>query len=146
MKIQFNKNVSPCRRLEIEELIKFASTTSVGLKHKGILVVVNVTNTCGGRGCAYQELPTNRYKLGKKIKQVCVIRIGKDSFFPERWVSKYKKVRDFTIWNWREMVVNLTAHELRHLWQFRNNRPSSETHCELNGIRAVEAYRRLNSS
>lgn len=52
-----------------------------------------------------------------------------------------RKAAYYVMHNWREAVVAITAHELTHIDQFRNNRRASEAECEAAALTALRAFR-----
>lgn len=132
------------RHQEIKQLIRFAAKTAVGLDHTGIEVHVKNTYNHGCSGFCYNS----PLKFGSPdwIKQSIVIKIGPDHFFPEKFYLKYKKVPDYEVANWQEAVILVVAHELRHLWQFRNKKPMSEVDAEKISLRAIEKWRKHQKS
>lgn len=45
------------------------------------------------------------------------------------------------VYNWREALVKIVAHEARHIYQFKNKKPLSEVDAEKFAAKTLDAYR-----
>lgn len=139
MKIE---NTSRYSNAEVRYLVNFAAKC-VGRKQIGRVRGVEVRNRNNGR-----TFSGHAWGSG-----YVVVSVGAPECFPKtidrrRSKERYSAWPVFTMQDWRECIVAVSAHEFGHLEQFQRSRrlmkhiPVSEIECEQEAKRAVEAFRK----
>jgi hypothetical protein len=118
-------------------------------------VCVNVKNGALGGG-AYNGIPEIS-NAPSAADYLVTLRLGNGR---ERWplgpVNYHFKRPDetgprnrfpfFVCHDWEEWLVKLTAHEAKHIEQFRNELPCSEISCERFAVAKLEEFRALRTA
>lgn len=138
------RNTSKYSTEEMKKLIDFVAK---GFNHKNICL--NIKNSGSAyRGRAYRGIPAIS-NAPKSSQYLVVVAIGTPDKFPvaEYYSNqKYKRLIPVTFETWQEAFVSVLAHELRHIYQFRNNKPCSEVDASKIGYKKLMEYRKLNSN
>ena len=113
----------------LEEVKRLAKIASKGINHKHLRIwIKNCFWAFAGRAYNYNY---------------AVVRIGKPHRFPIQ-NHKYrglKRAPTYDLNDWKEALVVVIAHELRHLQQMRLNKPRSEVDAERWAVKRLEEYR-----
>jgi hypothetical protein len=132
---------------EVAELVRFALAE---IDTRG--VCVNVKNTSGTRrGRAYSGIPSIS-NAPRGSKYLITIGIGAPERFPFEdgsYVRRNEEIvkrrggrwPEVTLWDWREALVSVAAHEGKHIEQFRESSPRSEVACQHFAAHVLRRYR-----
>ena len=134
------KNPSRYPTVEVEKLVRFAST---GLDTSRVEVhIKNSKKIFAGR--AWHNIGQNRIvNTSNHINDLVVVRVGSPDKFPfEFSYPRRKTAPKYTIGNWREAVVSVTAHELYHIKQRRERKRASEVKAEEWAVTMLAEYRK----
>ena len=134
------KNTSRYLTVDVKRLIRFAAK---GIRTSRIEVhVKNSKNIFAGR--AWHNIGRNRVvNVADNIDDLVVVRLGPPDRFPfEFSYPRRKTAPRYTVKNWKEAIVSVTAHELYHIKQRRTNKRASEVKAERWALRRLEAYRK----
>ncbi len=134
------KNTSRYPTAEVERLVRFAAK-GIG-KSRVEIHVKNSRRVFAGR--AWHIIGNNRIvNVAKYVDDLVVVRIGPPAKFPiEFSYPRLKTVPRYTIRDWKEAIVSVTAHELYHIKQRRACRRASEVKAERWALKRLEAYRK----
>jgi hypothetical protein len=134
------KNTSRYPTVEIEQLVRFAAK---GVGTSGAEVhVKNSRHVLSGGAWRLLER-RDIVNEAKCVDYLVVIRVGLSAKFPiEYCYPRIKRAPRYTIENWREAIVTVTAHELYHIKQRRTGKRTSEVKAERWALNRLEDYRK----
>lgn len=135
------KNTSRYPNSDILRLVKFASKGTSSER-----VEIHVKNSKWAfAGRAWHDVGNSSIiKVDDKIDDLIVVRIGSPDKFPMNF--KYpglKRAPKYTLNNWKEAIVSLTAHELYHIKQRRTRKRASEIKAETWAMKKLKEYREI---
>jgi len=155
------RNLSSYPTEMVEELIDFGCK---GIKLSNVLIIV-MDGRHAYQGKAHGGAPS-KFNPGS-AKNVIRLWLGKPSQFPidnlrtktywrpvngnpnvlkkEQLLVPYGGVTSQPIYleNWMEALVSISAHEAKHIYQFRHGKRLSEVKAERHAAKRLEAYRQL---
>ncbi len=140
------KNTSRYPLDEVKRLVEFAMR---GINTTGVAVHVRNNNRSAYAGCAYQQVPRcSPRAIQATVDYLVTIRIGSVDRFPcSNWIEEKghayggKRSPRIDHASWQEGLVAVTAHEARHIQQFRLKKRISEVDCEKFAAARLDAYR-----
>lgn len=133
------KNTSRYPKVEVERLVRFAAK---GVRTSRVEVhVKNSKRVFAGR--AWHNIGRNHVvNVAEYIDDLVIVRLGSPDRFPfEFSYPRLKTAPRYTINNWKEAMVSVTAHELYHIKQRRTGKRSSEVKAERWALKRLNEYR-----
>ncbi len=133
------KNTSKYPTAEVERLVKFAAK---GVSTSRVEVhVKNSKRIFAGR--SWHNVGSNRViKVADYVDDLAIVRIGSSDNFPIVFsYPRLKTAPKYTLRNWKEAIVSITAHELYHIKQRRTGKRLSEVKAEKWAFKKLEEYR-----
>ncbi len=134
------KNTSRYPTKLVDSLVLFAADN---FDTTGIEVhVKNSKQVFAGR--AWHDIGNNRIiKVSDGINDLIIVRIGSPDKFPIIFsYPKLKTAPTYTIKNWKESIITVTAHEMYHIYQIREKKRLSEVQAEIWSLNKLIKYRR----
>lgn len=133
------KNTSRYPTSVVDSLVLFAveNCDTAGIE----VHVKNSKQVFAGR--AWHDIRNNRViKVSEDIDDLIIVRIGSPDKFPITFsYPKLKTAPTYTIKNWKESIITVTAHEMYHIYQIREKKRLSEVQAEIWSLNRLLKYR-----
>ena len=136
------KNTSDFNTKVLRELIS-VSKGSTSLKKVSVHFKNARSSTyrgmCYYEGCNWSRTRNPLITIGVNPKNKYPMDINKP--YNRNGVMKRTRFPQYIVNNWKEMMVSIIAHEIRHLHFHRKDKPQSEVKCERFALKRVEKLR-----
>jgi hypothetical protein len=127
---------------ETRALIEFAFS---GVDHTCVAVWLKNSYANPYRGMAYYPVPSmSRFVSAKACKYLVTLGLKPDNVFPvyNRAEDRHRMRRPLIVTDtWQELLVAVSAHEARHIYQFQFKKGGSEVDAETYSLKMLTEFR-----
>lgn len=134
------RNLSAYPADEVRALVRFAGSD---VDTRGVCVNVKNRRKSRWQGYAYDGVPIQS-NAPRSAHYLVTLAVNPDNVYPLTRSAQRRGEPVLVLHDWRELIVFLAAHELKHVEQFRESLRLSEVRCNLFAAHMLTRFRAAN--